>query len=350
MSLKLIAGPPNSGRTGAILEAFRAALPRNPVLVVPTSDDVERFEQRAHPRRRSPPWREGVHLRPALRARRRRPRGALPAATRPRAAAPGRRGGGLAGRALRLLAALARSRGFASALEELLSELQAARIDPSTFEHRARETRALRAGDRRSVHGLQRGVRRAGPRGPALAGRSGHHGTALASGRLGLPSRPALRIRRPHGRAARPGSRAVGRRRGDDRAPLRGSRRAHRRARRAVRSAARRRRRHDRAPPRPTPPTPAAAPCSSSSAASPGPGTSRSPTTAGCGCSLRPGSWPRPRRSAPRSRACWTATCPQERSRSWRATRRQPDRCCGGSSPGSRSRSRWRRTCPSPAP
>jgi hypothetical protein len=45
MSLKLIAGPPNSGRTGAILDAFRAVLQRDPVLVVPTADDVERFEE-----------------------------------------------------------------------------------------------------------------------------------------------------------------------------------------------------------------------------------------------------------------------------------------------------------------
>ena len=45
MALSVIAGPPNSGRTGAILEAFRAALARDPILVVPTADDVERFEE-----------------------------------------------------------------------------------------------------------------------------------------------------------------------------------------------------------------------------------------------------------------------------------------------------------------
>src|SRR4029453_8937486 len=44
MPLKLIVGPPNSGRTGAILDGFRSAAGRDPVLVVPTSDDVERFE------------------------------------------------------------------------------------------------------------------------------------------------------------------------------------------------------------------------------------------------------------------------------------------------------------------
>src|SRR5258706_402942 len=46
MSLKLIIGPPNSGRTGAVLDGFRAAAERAPVLVVPTVDDVERFEER----------------------------------------------------------------------------------------------------------------------------------------------------------------------------------------------------------------------------------------------------------------------------------------------------------------
>src|SRR5690349_5715026 len=45
MGLKLIIGPPNSGRTGAVLDAFREVSSRDPVLVVPTVDDVERFEE-----------------------------------------------------------------------------------------------------------------------------------------------------------------------------------------------------------------------------------------------------------------------------------------------------------------
>src|SRR5262245_52470779 len=44
-SLNLIVGPPNSGRTGRTLSAFRSAAAREPVLVLPTVDDVERFEQ-----------------------------------------------------------------------------------------------------------------------------------------------------------------------------------------------------------------------------------------------------------------------------------------------------------------
>jgi len=45
MPLKLIHGPPNSGRAGRIQDLFREALNRNPVLVLPTLDDVFRFER-----------------------------------------------------------------------------------------------------------------------------------------------------------------------------------------------------------------------------------------------------------------------------------------------------------------
>ena len=45
MSLKLIHGPPNSGRAGRIEALFREALDRNPILVLPTLDDVFRFER-----------------------------------------------------------------------------------------------------------------------------------------------------------------------------------------------------------------------------------------------------------------------------------------------------------------
>ena len=45
MPLKLIHGPPNSGRAGLLRGAFVAALERDPVLVVPTVDDVFAFER-----------------------------------------------------------------------------------------------------------------------------------------------------------------------------------------------------------------------------------------------------------------------------------------------------------------
>ena len=45
MPLKLIHGPPNSGRADRVLALFREALDRDPVLVLPTRDDVYRFER-----------------------------------------------------------------------------------------------------------------------------------------------------------------------------------------------------------------------------------------------------------------------------------------------------------------
>lgn len=45
MPLKLIHGPPNSGRRGGIRRGFEAALERDPLLVVPTVDDVFDFER-----------------------------------------------------------------------------------------------------------------------------------------------------------------------------------------------------------------------------------------------------------------------------------------------------------------
>jgi RecB family exonuclease len=45
MPLNLIQGPPNSGRAGLIRRRFAAALDRDPILVVPTVDDVFSFER-----------------------------------------------------------------------------------------------------------------------------------------------------------------------------------------------------------------------------------------------------------------------------------------------------------------
>ena len=45
MPLKLVYGPPNSGRAGVIRRDFAAALERDPILVVPTVDDVFAFER-----------------------------------------------------------------------------------------------------------------------------------------------------------------------------------------------------------------------------------------------------------------------------------------------------------------
>ena len=45
MSLTLITGPANAAKAGAVLDRFRAALPREPVLVVPTPADVEHYQR-----------------------------------------------------------------------------------------------------------------------------------------------------------------------------------------------------------------------------------------------------------------------------------------------------------------
>ena len=45
MPLTLITGPANAAKAGAVLERFRAALARDPVLVVPTSADVQHYQR-----------------------------------------------------------------------------------------------------------------------------------------------------------------------------------------------------------------------------------------------------------------------------------------------------------------
>ena len=136
MALKLIVGPPNSGRTGAVLDGFRAMSGNDPVLVVPTVDDVERFEQEL--------TRGGdavigatvgtfdelfalvaratdAQAGPSI-SRIQRMRLAREAASRAE---------------LRILAASSRRPGFPAALEELVSELQAALVDPVALREQA---------------------------------------------------------------------------------------------------------------------------------------------------------------------------------------------------------------------
>jgi ATP-dependent helicase/DNAse subunit B len=138
MALNLIAGPPNSGRTGAILDAFRSVAAHDPVLVVPTVDDVERFEGELTAGgdaligasvgtfdrlfalvRRAVDAPAGT---PLTRTQRRRVAREAVARTN-----------------LKLLAASASRPGFPAALEELIAELQAALVDPPTLAERARD-------------------------------------------------------------------------------------------------------------------------------------------------------------------------------------------------------------------
>jgi ATP-dependent helicase/DNAse subunit B len=139
MALRLIVGPPNSGRTGATLAGFRAAAARDPVLVVPTVDDVERFEEEL--------TRDGDAVigatvgtfgqlfRLVARATDALAGPAISRAQRLRLAREA------ASRAdLRILAASSSRPGFPAALEELVSELQAALVDPVALRERAAET------------------------------------------------------------------------------------------------------------------------------------------------------------------------------------------------------------------
>ncbi len=133
MALQIIIGPPNSGRTGAILDRFTEALPEDPLLVVPTSDDVERFERELCSRKGGALGGSVTSL-PGLVGEVARACGAgsRPSLSRMqriwlcRAAARG-------SRELRLLSRSAASEGFAPALEGLISELQAAGLDAAAF-------------------------------------------------------------------------------------------------------------------------------------------------------------------------------------------------------------------------
>jgi ATP-dependent helicase/DNAse subunit B len=134
MPLKLIHGPPNSGRAGHIRRGLIAVLDRDPVLVVPTLDDVYAFERElcAHgavlgadvmtfvglfrtvaTAGGAPP---GIVLTPAQRL------GAVAAAVGERRSELGPLHGS------------AQQSGFPLALERLLDELQAAGLEPADVE------------------------------------------------------------------------------------------------------------------------------------------------------------------------------------------------------------------------
>ena len=49
MGLSIVQGPPNAGRAGVVRRRFTAALGRDPLLVVPTLDDVFNFERELAP-------------------------------------------------------------------------------------------------------------------------------------------------------------------------------------------------------------------------------------------------------------------------------------------------------------
>jgi ATP-dependent helicase/DNAse subunit B len=134
MALKLIHGPPNSGRAGRIRRALTAVLDRDPILVVPTVDDVYSFERELCAGGavlgaevttfdglfRTVAVAGGSSPRPELSpAQRLGAVGAAIAARRPK---------------LRPLRGSAAQPGFPAALERLFDELQGAGLEPADVE------------------------------------------------------------------------------------------------------------------------------------------------------------------------------------------------------------------------
>jgi ATP-dependent helicase/DNAse subunit B len=135
MSLTVLTGPAGSGKTGEMLERFAGALEREPVLVVPTYADVQRFEDELLARRpvalggRIVTFERLVELvaaavghvnpPPLGRAQRRALLRAVATETQ-----------------LEALDAPARRPGFVDALEELVSEVHGASVGPAELEGR----------------------------------------------------------------------------------------------------------------------------------------------------------------------------------------------------------------------
>jgi ATP-dependent helicase/DNAse subunit B len=138
MGLKLIVGPPNSGRTGAVLEEFRSHAARNPVLVVPTVDDVERFEGELTSGGEAV---IGASIGTFDQLFRLVARAADAPAATPLSQMQRRRLAreAIARTKLKLLSRSAARPGFSAALEELISELQTALVDAAALRERAAE-------------------------------------------------------------------------------------------------------------------------------------------------------------------------------------------------------------------
>jgi ATP-dependent helicase/DNAse subunit B len=130
MPLKLVTGPANSAKAGAVLGAFRAQLPREPWLVVPTAADVAHYERelagdgaRVGGRvatfaglAREVARRAGFGARVVGPLQRERLVAAAIAAARPRALAP-----------------IARTRGFLRAAVAFTAELERTLVTPQRF-------------------------------------------------------------------------------------------------------------------------------------------------------------------------------------------------------------------------
>ncbi len=134
MPLKLIHGPPNSARAGLVRRRFVAALERDPILVVPTVDDVFAFERELCEQGAAlggAAMTFGALFRTVATAGGVPPGAELTAAQRLRAISVA-----VDARARRLgpLRRSASRSGFARAFERLLDELQGAGLEPDAVE------------------------------------------------------------------------------------------------------------------------------------------------------------------------------------------------------------------------
>ena len=143
MSLTLITGPANAAKAGAVFERLRAALPRDPLLVVPTSADREHYQRELAA--------SGIVFGAEVLTFNRLVREIAAAAklsVRPLGPVARERvvRAAIAGVPLRVLARSAATPGFAAAAGALFAELQRSLVTPARF------TSALRAwaGDRRA--------------------------------------------------------------------------------------------------------------------------------------------------------------------------------------------------------
>ena len=141
MTLALIVGPPNSGKAGAIRARLEASLASEPVLVVPTLDDADRFERELGEAAGAGAL-LGVSIRTFDRLF-----GDVAAATGvvapPELTATQRlhvARAAIAGSRLRILARSATRPGFAATLSRLVDELQAAGVDGATLAASAAES------------------------------------------------------------------------------------------------------------------------------------------------------------------------------------------------------------------
>ncbi len=142
MSLALIVGPPNSGRAGEIRARLEAALDRDPVLVVPTLDDADRFERELCTRDGA---RDSAVVGASIRTFRAFSE-EIAAATgselRPQLSGAQRLAlvrAAVRQTQLEALEGSAARRGFAPALERLISELQSSLITPGALASAAAE-------------------------------------------------------------------------------------------------------------------------------------------------------------------------------------------------------------------